>query len=68
MFCCEMCVCICVPSVGVKSVRTCGDVIFLSIKRIAKMQTSLCRKNVCIGVKKSCYPEGTFISRGTEGV
>ena len=47
-----MCLCICA-----QSVITCGDVIFPSIDR-----TFMCRKHVCVGVKKFCYPEGTLIS------
>ena len=65
---CDMCVGNCVQSVGAQSVKACGDVIFGSIKRITKMQTFLCHRNVCTGVKKCSYPEGTFISRGSEGV
>ena len=68
MFCCDMCVGNCVQSVGAQSVKACGDVIFRRIKRITKTQTFLCGKNVCTGVKKCCYPEGTVISRGSEGV
>ena len=41
-----MCIC-------VQSVKTCGDVIFPTIKRTIMIQPLLCRKHVCVGVKSS---------------
>ena len=41
-----MCIC-------VQSVKTCGDVIFPTIKRTIMIQALQCRKHVCVGVKSS---------------
>ena len=49
-------VCICV-----QSVKTCGDVIFPTIKRTIMMQPLLCRKHVCVGVKSSVTLKVRFV-------